>query len=248
MINERIIHNKNYYIKEIDVKEARELVKKYHYSGRSVGNSKLHLGVYENGSDNLFGVLQYGYPMNPAKTPQKIVKGSNQHEMYELNRMAMTDDAPKLSESQAIGLSIKWIKKYKPEIKWLLSYSDGKEGNFGTIYQATNWKYIGYMVSNSFYRLDDMIKHGVSTWGMFKKKQAPGDTRTELEILKDTFNNVSAIHCKQFTYVYPLQPGVEFLKPFVDVYPKEGVDNGLIKEVYYKRDGEVFPNPVTVEY
>ena len=49
--------------------------------------------------------------------------------MMELNRMAMTDEAPKLSESQAISLSLKYIKRFMPNIKWLLSFSDGKEGN-----------------------------------------------------------------------------------------------------------------------
>ena len=223
-------------------------MKQYHYSGRSVGNSKLHLGVFDNKTDELCGVLQYGYPMNPAKTPQKIVEGSNQHEMYELNRMAMTDEAPKLSESQAIGLSLKWLKKYRPEIKWLLSYSDGKEDNYGTIYQATNWLYLGYMISNSFYRLDDMIKHRVSTYGMFKRHQAPDDTRTELQILKDTFNSVSAIHCKQFIYVYPLQEGVKWLRPVESTYPKKGVDKGIIKEVFYKENGVIYDKPVHREY
>ena len=33
-------------MQEIDAKIARELVKKYHYSGKVVPNSKLHLGVF----------------------------------------------------------------------------------------------------------------------------------------------------------------------------------------------------------
>ena len=40
------IHNKNYYVDEVDAKVARELVKKYHYSKKVVPNSKLHLGIF----------------------------------------------------------------------------------------------------------------------------------------------------------------------------------------------------------
>ena len=132
------IRNKNYYVEEIAPKSARELVIKYHYSHKVVPNSSLHLGIFDNITNDLIGALQYGTPMNAKSTPQKIVKDAVSSEMYELNRMAMLDEAPKLSESQAIRLSIKWIRRHKPHIKWLLSFSDGKQGNVGTIYQATN--------------------------------------------------------------------------------------------------------------
>lgn len=114
-------------------------------------------------TDELEGVLQFGTPMNAKKTPQKLIQGATQNDMYELNRMAMTDDAPKFSESQAIGLCIKWLKRFRKDIKWLLSFSDGKEGNVGTIYQATNWKYYGYNISNSFFDLDGTIMHKVTS-------------------------------------------------------------------------------------
>lgn len=42
--NNDIVKNKNYYVKEVNPKTARELIKKYHYSGKSVPNSQLHLG------------------------------------------------------------------------------------------------------------------------------------------------------------------------------------------------------------
>lgn len=34
-------------MKEIDVKTARDLVRRYHYSGKVVPNSYLHLGVFD---------------------------------------------------------------------------------------------------------------------------------------------------------------------------------------------------------
>ena len=37
-----------YYVEQIDAKSARDIVKKYHYSGKVVSNSKIHLGVFTN--------------------------------------------------------------------------------------------------------------------------------------------------------------------------------------------------------
>ena len=58
-------------MKEIDVKTARDLVRRYHYSGKVVPNSYLHLGVFDKQTNNLVGVLQYGTPMNAKKLHKK---------------------------------------------------------------------------------------------------------------------------------------------------------------------------------
>lgn len=90
------------------------------------------------------------------------------NEYYELNRFAMADSEPKNSESQAISLGIKWIKQYKPEIKLLVSYAGRKEGNYGYIYQATNWDYLGYFVSNGFWIVNGKEKHQITLWNRYK--------------------------------------------------------------------------------
>jgi hypothetical protein len=48
------------------------------------------------------------------------------------------EDMPKNTESYCIGQSIKHLKKDKPEVKVLVSYSDISMGHVGYIYQATN--------------------------------------------------------------------------------------------------------------
>ena len=239
------VENKNYYMQEIDAKIARELVKKYHYSGKVVPNSKLHLGVFNKKTNELVGALQYGTPMNASRTPQKLVKDSNQFEMLELNRMAMLDEAPKFSESQAIGLSIKYIKKYKNNIKWLLSFSDGKEGNVGTIYQATNWKYYGYRISDSFYDLDGEILHAVQIWHKYKENNKTNKTTNQ--ILYEIYNNVSKIYSKQFIYIFPLDKNIKILLE-EQKYPKKETEPKIIKQVFYKKDGVVLDKKITLEF
>ncbi len=237
--------NKNYYLQEVDAKIAKDLIKKYHYSGKIVPNSKLHLGVFDKKTNELVGALQYGTPMNASKTPQKLVENANQFEMFELNRMAMLDEAPKFCESQAIGLSIKYIKKYKSHIKWLLSFSDGKEGNVGTIYQATNWGYYGYRVSDSFYDLDGEILHAVQIW--HKYKEGNDSPKTTNQILYDIYDNVSKIYSKQHIYIFTLDKNIKILLE-KQKYPKKEFEPKIIKQVFYKKDGIILDKKITLNY
>lgn len=244
---EQITENKNYYAKQVDCKTARDFIRKFHYSHKIVNNSRLHLGIFDKKTGALAGVLSFGYPMNPKATPQKIVKNATCEEMYELNRMAMDDAAPKLSESQALGICIKWIRRFQPEIKWLLSFSDGKEGNVGIIYQATNWDYVGYNVSTSFYDLDGEIKHRVPIYLKYKRNK-PDEKRTELQILCDIYENVSMIHCKQFCYIFPLSKDIEVLRE-KQPYPKKETEPKILRRIIYKENGvQYYPEKKVVEY
>lgn len=245
MSNEIITSNNNYYCKKIEASIARDIVKKYHYSGKVVNNSRLHLGIYEKTNNELSGVLSYGYPMNPNGTPQKIVLNSNKTEMYELNRMAMFDTAPKLSESQALSLSIKWIKQNETNIKWLLSFSDGKEGNVGIIYQATNWKYLGYRLSSSFYQLDSLIKHANSLNGEWHNERL--ENETTLNYLLRKYNNVSKIEARQHIYIMPLTRKLNIILEEKS-YPKKETEPTITKKTIYKENGKVLDKPKIITY
>lgn len=177
--------------------------------------------------------------MNANSTPGSLVDGSTQYDMYELNRMAMLDEAPKLCESQAIGLSFKWIKKHKPQIKWLLSFSDGKEGNVGTIYQATNWDYYGYRLSDSFYKLDGEIWHSVQIWHKYREGKPNVNTTEELY---RNYDNVSKIVSRQHIYIFPLVKNLP-VKRDKQPYPKKETEPLIVKETIYKKNGVILNRP-----
>ncbi len=229
---------KNYTVSEISSKVANDIVKLYHYSKKVVTNSKLHLGVFCNVSGRLVGCLQYGPSMNGLKTTLKISDNLN---VFELNRMVMDDVQPRNSESQAISLCNKWLQKHS-KIDWLLSFSDGKEGNVGYIYQATNWKYIGYLVSDSFYLLDGHYRHNVTVWHQFKEKHPLRDSHTTDEIVCMNFDNVSKVMCKQHVYVFPLRRGVVF--KFEDKpYPKLETEVCVLASKTLKQNGFIVEKP-----
>lgn len=148
--------SENFYVKEIDRRLANEIITKNHYSKKFYNATYIHLGLFEK--DILKGVLQYGYAMNPASCGS-VVNGTNQDEYLELNRMWLSDDIYiKYPESQAISMSISYIKKKYPKIKWIQSFADERCGGFGIVYQACSFDYYGEHDS-IFWELDGEVYH-----------------------------------------------------------------------------------------
>ena len=131
-----MVSAKDILVKPINARAANALVKKVHYSGKVVANSILHFGVFLN--DKLEGVMSFGSPMI-KKNAHKMVEGTTWNGMLELNRMAFSDALPKNSESRALGVAFRLIKKHYPHIEWVLSYSDSTQCGDGTIYRASGF-------------------------------------------------------------------------------------------------------------
>lgn len=154
---------KEIIVKVIPSKIANEFVKKTHYSGKVTNNSSLHFGAFLD--EKLHGVLSYGSPLDKSKVLQLVdsgdkTKNEKWNEMLELNRMAFDEYLPKYAESRCIAISIKLIKKNAPQIKWLLSFSDGTQCGDGTIYRASGF-YLTQIKSseNDLWELPKELSH-----------------------------------------------------------------------------------------
>ncbi len=141
---------KDIRVKVIPSKIANAFVRKHHYSGKVVPNSKLHFGAFLDGV--LHGVLSYGSSM-VKRNVIHYVEGTNWNNFIELNRMAFDDYLPKYSESRCIAVSIKLLKKNASHIKWVLSFADGNLCGDGTIYRASGFQLIGVCKNTSTYRM-----------------------------------------------------------------------------------------------
>lgn len=141
---------KEIVIKVIPASIANDFVKKHHYSGKVVPNSNLHFGAFLDGK--LHGVLSYG-PSLCKNVMLGIVEGTQWNEFIELNRMAFDDYLPRNSESFCIARTLKMIRKYAPQIKWVVSFADGCQCGDGTIYRAANFVLTGIKKGEHFYRL-----------------------------------------------------------------------------------------------
>lgn len=127
---------KELIVKVIPSKIAVPFVKTHHYSGKVVNNSNLHFGVFYHG--RLHGVMSFGPSLDKSKI-QRLVEGTKWNEFIELNRMAFDDTLPRNSESRAISIAIRLIKKNAPQIKWIISFADGCSCGDGTIYRASGF-------------------------------------------------------------------------------------------------------------
>lgn len=127
-------------VKVIPSKLANPFIKRVHYSGKVVNNSTLHFGVFLDGF--LHGVMSFGNPTDKRKV-LGLVEGTEWNGMLELNRMAFDDYLPRNSESRAISIAMRLIKKNAPHVKWVLSYADGCQCGDGTIYRASNFVLTG---------------------------------------------------------------------------------------------------------
>ena len=153
---------KDIFIKPIKSHVARSLVAKFHYSGKSAPSSQLHFGVFLDGK--LEGCLQFGPPIDRRKM-LPLVKGSKWGDLIELNRMAFGPNLPKFSESRAIAVCFKLIKKHYPQIKWIVSFADGCQCGDGTIYRDSGFYLTGINKNKTIVRLPDgtvEANHGTS--------------------------------------------------------------------------------------
>lgn len=128
---------KDIKVRPIEKKYADKIIRRIHYSGKTVSNSQLNFGVFLEGK--LLGAMQYGPPTRKDLIIG-LVSDTDWNGFFELNRLAFHDDLPRFSESRAISLSFKWMKKNAKHIKWVISFADGCQCGHGTIYQASNFK------------------------------------------------------------------------------------------------------------
>ena len=137
-------------VKVIPARIANDFVRKHHYSGKVVPNSKVHFGAFLDGK--LHGVMSYGASMDKSKIVG-LVADTKWNEFIELNRMAFDDYLPRNAESHCIAKSIKLIKKNAPHIKWIISFADACSCGDGTIYRASNFVLTGITVNKNMIML-----------------------------------------------------------------------------------------------
>ena len=127
---------KRLQVAAISRRDADLCVGRWHYSGRSVPNSQVNLGVFLDGF--LLGAMQFGPPMDRAKVLH-LVAGSAWQNVVELNRMAFSDRLPRNSESRALSVAVRMFRERAPQVKWVLSFADGAQCGDGAIYRAAGF-------------------------------------------------------------------------------------------------------------
>ena len=146
--------------------EADPIIINHHYSHKVTKNSFLSFLVYYYGK--VSGALQIGFGIHPKNKGQY-----NSNEVREFDRMWLSDDMPKFSETITISLLHHYLRKVHPEIKHLISYADNSDdvGNVGTIYKAANYRLIG-KIKSDFYILESGERvHPITMWHRHKTRK-----------------------------------------------------------------------------
>jgi hypothetical protein len=146
---------KRIVVRPIQHADAKRLVASWHYAGKGVPNSQIHLGAFLDGRCG--GVMQFGPPMMRRQV-LGLVRGTQWAEMLELNRMAFAEWMPRNGESRSLAVAMRILRSRYPSLKWILSFADGVQCGDGTIYRAAGFALTGIKKSDQIRVMPDGSK------------------------------------------------------------------------------------------
>ena len=127
---------KSILLRPITSTEGNAVIRRYHYSGKVVNNSQLHIGVFYGGQ--LEGAMSFGPSLDKRKT-MGLVRDTPWNGFLELNRMAFSDRLPRNSESRALAVALRLLRKHAPHVEWVISFADATQSGDGAIYRAAGF-------------------------------------------------------------------------------------------------------------
>ena len=228
---------KDLRVEAITPRDANAFVRMHHYSGKVDTRTQVHLGVIWEG--RLEGVMQFGPSIDKSKTIG-LVRDTPWNGFIELNRLAFSDRLPRNSESRALSVAIRLMRKNAPHIQWILSYADGTQCGDGTIYRASGFHLIGIKKNTSMWRMPDGeviaklvlepgFSPGSSNQNSVKARYGKTGTETSTAFLKRI--GAERLPGFQLRYIYLLDPTARDrltvpILPFSDI---ESVGAGMYR-------------------
>ena len=122
-------------------KAVRYACMHFHYA-KAVPVNTLGYNVY-NDDDEWCGVVLFGSGSNNNIGNEYKLK---QGQVLELVRVALNGKQSRTS--QCVAMALKALRRDCPLCRLVVSYADCDQNHLGTIYQATNWLYVGTMMQN----------------------------------------------------------------------------------------------------
>lgn len=107
----------------------------FHYA-KAVPSAQYSYNVYQDGE--WCGVVIFGGGATPnIGKPFNLLQG----EIVELVRVAL--NGKQNTTSECVAMALRKLHRDAPQIKMVVSFADVDQNHVGTIYQATNWIYLG---------------------------------------------------------------------------------------------------------
>lgn len=153
---------------ECDKSQADSVIVPHHFSHKVTMNSCINLLVLYNGK--ISGAMQIGYGIRPhIKTEREGVL--DYHKVREFDRMWLSDEMPKYSETICLSLLHHYLMATHKEIKYLISYADTSIGNKGTIYKAANYELVDVLKADFYVLPSGERIHPVTMWHRHKTRK-----------------------------------------------------------------------------
>jgi hypothetical protein len=221
--------------KEITYEQAKQIILEYEWLG-TMGTTNKHFGIlFDN---QLAGAICFGYFQAMGKRgkrthPYEIYIGKeNVMKGVQLSRGACAWWAHEHSGSKLIAYGLNEMSKLG--YKYVVAFSDPDAGEIGTIYQATNWHYLGFPRSSTHY--DIYYKTGklfMNDRDIYKKYGFAGKGKMD-DFIKDKpelevrLRKAKARYIKLIGNKYENKAMMQNLKDKIQPYPKRN-PNGFEK-------------------
>ena len=124
--------------KEITYRQAETIILPYEWLG-TMGTTQMHYGIFFN--DILAGAICFGY-FQAMQGYATYIGAKYEKKGIQLSRGACSHWAHEHSASKLIAYGLKEMNK--KGYKFCIAFSDPNAGEIGTVYQATNWYYLGF--------------------------------------------------------------------------------------------------------
>lgn len=202
----------------------------FHYA-KCVPVCTLAYNIY-NQADEWCGCVVFGRGANKAIgiDYQTVMGGA-----LELVRVAL--NGKQECTSQAVAMSLKQLKKDCPYCRLVVSYADIDQKHLGTIYQATNWVYIGETaVGESHAYIIDGVKHHEKT---IRENVIRKGLPASLENVRKVYGQDTQLFFSdgKRKYLFPLDKAMKKqIEPLRKPYPKTDENWHKIDRSQFKQE------------
>jgi len=195
---------------------AKYAVMNWHYSKLMPKSKLAKIGVWESGV--FAGAVIYG-----VGAVQNIGKpfGLRADQACELVRVALSPNCMCIA-SKVLSISLRIVKRTFPNLQIVISYADINQDHVGTIYQASNWTYMGKANDDG----GSAIVNGVEIHG--RALSLKYGTRSLDWIRRNVDPSAKkATTLGKHKYLYPLTPEMRAkIAPLAKPYPKRALEAG----------------------
>ncbi len=134
--------------------DIKDFIEKWHYSKNINGIQSTYCFKMVYNGETIGAMIFSNIAMKNAWKRY----ADNKEDLMELRRLCCIDDTPKNTESYFIGYCLRWLEK-NTSLKKIVSYADPNYEHVGTIYKATNFKYLGVTSKGKMIEYKGKIYH-----------------------------------------------------------------------------------------